>query len=427
MLNQRDHSTGHEPAGANRRPRSRHFSDLNQPAPRRHFHPSARPGGCNFVGPCAVSSVDHDLDAITFHTVNDPLSRAISLGARRTRCSFVVAGGSDAQTQLSFDDQRPLERRITGVARSCRRCRMGVTQALSRHRGRRYERRDAMRQRDPDTDYQEIYRQLATLEFPWDIYQALSFALFRTYAVPSIGQLLHRTGEFTARVQKRYDDTVLILDAVLEYGFDHPTGRAAIRRMNQMHGAYPISNDDLRYVLAAFVVVPVRWLRAYGWRELTDVELRASVAYYRRLGTLMGIHDIPGDLAGFERLLDEYEAARFQHDDSSRLIADATLELMATFPAQRTLPASWVRKGAYALMDPHLLDAFGYPPPDSRLVARVHGALRARGALVRRLPPRRRPAYASRRRDIRSYRPGYDVAALGTFPPRADHMDEFSR
>ena len=93
---------------------------------------------------------------------------------------------------------------------------------------RRYARRDALSQRDPDADYHEIYRQLATLEFRWDIYQALSFALFRTYAVPSIGQLLHSTGEFTARVQKRYDDTVLILDAVLEYGFDHPTGRAAL-------------------------------------------------------------------------------------------------------------------------------------------------------------------------------------------------------
>ena len=82
--------------------------------------------------------------------------------------------------------------------------------------------------------------------------------------MPSIGGLLHRSGEFTARVQKRYDDTVLILDAVLEHGFDHPTGRAAVRRMNQMHGSYPISNDDLRYVLAAFVVVPVRWLRDYA-------------------------------------------------------------------------------------------------------------------------------------------------------------------
>ena len=59
-------------------------------------------------------------------------------------------------------------------------------------RGRRYVRRDALSRRDPDIDYHQVYRQLATLEFPWDIYQALSFALFRTYAVPSIGELLRR-------------------------------------------------------------------------------------------------------------------------------------------------------------------------------------------------------------------------------------------
>ena len=73
---------------------------------------------------------------------------------------------------------------------------------------------------DPETQYEEIARILATQEFPWDINQALSFALFRTYAVPTIGRLLFETGEFTERVQKRYDDTGLILDAVLEHGLD---------------------------------------------------------------------------------------------------------------------------------------------------------------------------------------------------------------
>jgi hypothetical protein len=283
----------------------------------------------------------------------------------------------------------------------------------------RYARRDALLRRDPDTAYHEIYRQLATLEFPWDMYQALSFALFRTYAVPTIGQVLHRTAEFTTRAQKRYDDTVLVLDAVLEYGFEHPTGRAAIRRMNQMHGAQPITNDDLRYVLAAFVVAPVRWLRDFGWRDLTDVEIRACVGYYRRLGMLMGIKDIPADLPGFERLLDDYEDLHFARNTSSRVIADATLDLMATFPAQRMLPTAWVRAGAHAVMDPKLLAALGYPLPNRRLVAAVRRSLRARAALVRRLPPRRRPCYASRRRDIRSYQPGYDVAALGTFGTRS--------
>ena len=47
-----------------------------------------------------------------------------------------------------------------------------VAVPVPRH-SRRFARRDALAQRNPDTEYQEIYRQLATLEFPWDIYQAL--------------------------------------------------------------------------------------------------------------------------------------------------------------------------------------------------------------------------------------------------------------
>ena len=96
--------------------------------------------------------------------------------------------------------------------------------------------------------------------------QSLSFALYRTYAVPSIGRLLKQTGEFTERTQKRYDDTALILDTVLEHGLASEPGRTTIRRMNQMHGAYPISNDDKRYVLCTFVTSPIRWIDRYSFR-----------------------------------------------------------------------------------------------------------------------------------------------------------------
>ena len=71
---------------------------------------------------------------------------------------------------------------------------------------------------DPVVDHEQIYSITARHEFPWDMSQALSFALFRTYAVPSIGVLLQETGEFTESTQKRYDDTALILDHIGEHG-----------------------------------------------------------------------------------------------------------------------------------------------------------------------------------------------------------------
>src|SRR4051794_15079663 len=162
-----------------------------------------------------------------------------------------------------------------------------------------------MQQLDPETDYERIYQNSCQREFPWDLTQALSFALFRTYAVPRIGTLLAKTGEFTGRTQKRYDDTALILGEILEHGSASARGRAAIRRMNQMHGRYPISNADLRYVLSTLVVVPKRWLDAYGWRSYSPVELRALTNYYRALGRLMNIHDLPETFADFEQTMDE--------------------------------------------------------------------------------------------------------------------------
>src|SRR4051794_36805474 len=168
---------------------------------------------------------------------------------------------------------------------------------------------------DPETDFEEISRIVSYYEFPWDVQQSLSFALFRTYAVPSIGRLLYDTGEFTTDTQKRHDDTALVLESVLVDGMESSKGRAAVRRMNQMHGSYDISNDDMRYVLATFVVIPVRWNRDYGWRKVTTAELTATVAYYRRLGRLMGITDTPADFAAFEQLLDNYEAEHFVYDE----------------------------------------------------------------------------------------------------------------
>ncbi len=280
----------------------------------------------------------------------------------------------------------------------------------------RYAVRKRTSELDPERDFEEINRLLATVEFPWDINQALSFALFRTYAVPTVGQLLFDTGEFTGSVQKRYDDTTLLLDAVLEYGLDSDEGRAGIRRVNQMHGAYDISNDDMRYVLATFVVTPVRWIQDYGWRQLNHNEVVAATNYYRRLGALMGIKDIPATYTEFARFLDEYEGKNFAYNEGARKVADSTLALMATFPPNDKAPGWLINIFARSLMDPPLLDAFGYKHPPRVIQAVSRAALRARGRLIRFFPVRKHPIHARDLPNIRSYPEGYDLTELGTFP-----------
>jgi hypothetical protein len=271
---------------------------------------------------------------------------------------------------------------------------------------------------DPAIDYHEMYRVLVAYEFPWDFNQSLSFALFRTYAVPSIGSLLHRTGEMCNRAQRRYDDTVILLDTILEHSLEAAHGRDALRRINQMHGAYQISNDDLRYVLATFVVMPDRWIEQYGWRPLNGAERTACANYYRNLGRHMGIRDIPETFGAFANLLDRYETDHFAKDVASRAVADATLQLFTTFPLNRLAPRWLVNRFAYAVMDDRLLNAFGYPHPSriDRTLARA--ALRIRGRYVRTRPPRMQARYSRQMPQVRSYPDGYDVNQLGTFPER---------
>lgn len=269
-------------------------------------------------------------------------------------------------------------------------------------------------QLDPATDFAEIVRNLATHEFPWDTIQALSFALFRTYAVPGVGRLLDQTGAFAADTQKRYDDTALLLEPPGLLGFDHPDTRTAIRRINQMHRSYDIPNHQMRYVLSTFVVVPKRWNDDYGKRPLTRNEIDATVNYYRTLGRHLGIADIPQTFEEFSELMDTYEAEHFGFDAGGRRVADTTLELVTTFyprPLRRA-----VEVFSRALMDEPLLRAFGYDVPHPVVVRTCRAALRARGRLLRYFPARRRPKLVEDFAWVRSYPDGYDLARLGTFP-----------
>ncbi|MFF3615694.1 oxygenase MpaB family protein [Streptomyces sp. NPDC002580] len=279
---------------------------------------------------------------------------------------------------------------------------------------KRYERLEQIRRMDPEKEASEIYRLTSAYEFPWDFARALELALYRTYAVPGIGRLLAETAELTDRSQKRYDDTALLLDAIVEHGFDGEEGRTAIRRINQMHRGYDIGNEEMRYVLCTFVVMPKRWTDVYGWRRLSRHEIVASAEYYRTLGRHMGIKDLPGSYEEFEACLDAYEEAHFGWDEGARRVSDATLDLMASWYPRPLAPL--LRTATRALLDEPLLRAFRYEPPGDATRALVRRVVRARGRLVRLLPPRRSPHFARQNREVKGYPDGYRVAELGTCP-----------
>jgi hypothetical protein len=272
---------------------------------------------------------------------------------------------------------------------------------------------DEIRRLDPAADHQRIAFLSTCYAFPWDTTRALELALFRTFAVAKGTALLAGTGEFIQRTQKRYDDTVLILSEILEHGYDSTRGRAALRRMNQMHRRYPIPNDEFLYVLSTFVFEPTRWIERFGWRPLLEQERLAAFYFWREVGRRMHITGIPEDIAEFERWSRAFEREHYRFAEPNLQLARATRDLFLSW----YLPKWLWRFGAplvHAILDDPLLDAVGLPRP-SRLARRlVDGGLRLRGRVVGLLPRRRRPRLITRQRHP-TYPHGYKIEDLGTF------------
>lgn len=186
-----------------------------------------------------------------------------------------------------------------------------------------------------------------------------------------------------------------------------------------MHAMYDISNDDMLYVLATFVVMPVRWNADHGYRRVTEHELRAMTSYYNELGRHMAIQDMPTEFVDWERLLDDYERDHFAFHPGGRRVADSTLELMTSFPPNNLAPAWLVKRFARALMDEPLLEAFRYPRPTSFERRLAKALMRLRARVIALMPARRRPKWVRDFGYFRSYPDGWTVDGLGTFPPGA--------
>jgi ER-bound oxygenase mpaB/B'/Rubber oxygenase, catalytic domain len=269
---------------------------------------------------------------------------------------------------------------------------------------------------EPVRDAERIVYLDACFEFPFDVTRSLELAFFRTFAVPSIAELLDSTGEFVERARKRYDDTDLLISTFSEHGHSSPVGRAAIRRMNQIHGRFPIANDDFLYVLSTMVLEPIRWNERFGWRPLLASEREATFWFWREVGRLMGIREIPASLDELERFNVEFERTRFGYTAAGHRVAASMIEMfVGKLPG---MPRRLGARGIYALLDEPLLSALDLPRPTSAERRSVEAALGLRARAIRVLPPRRRPRLRTQMRR-RTYPRGHRVEELGPPPVAA--------
>ncbi|AOP33758.1 hypothetical protein A0128_07825 [Leptospira tipperaryensis] len=277
----------------------------------------------------------------------------------------------------------------------------------------RYAIYDQIQKLDPEKDCHRISFLSGSYDFPRDIEISLALAFFKTFAIPSIAKILDGTKQFENFGQKRYDDTAILLGEFLENGTESENGRAAIRRLNQIHKKYSISNQDFLYTLSTFIYEPVRWNLRFGWRKGSQKEKLANFHLWKNVGKLMNIQDLPEDYDAFEVWNRKFEKENFKRIPESERLGKATLHILAgripKIPGIQTI----LFHGLFSLMEPPLRDAMGFPKPIRWIELVTIAVFKIRAFVLRTLwTPRKKPFLVTKRKNP-TYKDGYLIENLG--------------
>lgn len=243
-----------------------------------------------------------------------------------------------------------------------------------------------------DGDWEEIYRRFTLWEFPTEVRMGFQLAFLRPFAVPRMAEVLLNAGIITGDPTRRAYHTGIVIHEIIVDGLDGPRGRRMVAHMNRAHRRPGVLQVDLTCVLCAFIVVPVRYTQAVGWRAPTAVEIEASFRFYRRMGSLMNIEHIPESYAAAAQMLDDYEREHVAPSSAGqRLGADIVAVLRRRLPrfARGVAEPLFVSQ----LASPAIADAVGLRSGGKAARAVVPVAIRVRRYLTRHRPAASAPSF----------------------------------
>lgn len=153
--------------------------------------------------------------------------------------------------------------------------------------------------------------------------------------------------------------------------------QTAIARTKFLHQGYRASGKildaDMLYTLSLFAIEPIRFVKQYEWREMTEMEKCAVGTYWKSLGDALDIkyNVLPSWKTGFRdglHWLEEisswsqaYEVEHMKPHPRNKEIADKTIEVVVF-----NLPGFVKPLGVYFvsfLMDERLRQAMMYVTP----------------------------------------------------------------
>lgn len=263
-----------------------------------------------------------------------------------------------------------------------------------------------------DGDYRAIYSELLFREAASTMALGLNIAFYRSFLSPRVARLLAQTRVLMEEPVQRASDTAVLVWEMVIHGFEDERGRAALRRMNQIHARFDIAREDHLYVLATLVVVPMQVMDRYGWRCTSEPERAASAAFYAQMGRLMGLgDDVPATFAQFEEFMLDYERRNFAYSDEARDLVAATVSLMAhRFP--RPLRGA-VGMLTSTLMSRSMRKAAGVRTPPPGLTSAVRVAVRTAARRAHRHDPNPGHRFPDGVVVLPAYPNGYRIEEVG--------------
>lgn len=259
--------------------------------------------------------------------------------------------------------------------------------------------RDEIARLDPTRDYDRIAQLSAEARFGWPPLAAAFYTVtfVRQAAVPSIAKILYRGGggpTITAG-RKRNDDTLVIFGELFANGAASARGGEAIERLEEIHGLFPITQDDYRYTLCTIIDEPVRSAAVIGYDAQTWAEHAARFRFWQAVGHRMGIVDVPESYETALAYAADYEREHWSTTKAGIAIADAVIsDYVSRYVPRPMRPLA--TRGFHALLGPQLRAVHEFPDPHPLLERTVTGGLRTYLRLRRLLPdPPLRPVTES--------------------------------
>lgn len=232
---------------------------------------------------------------------------------------------------------------------------------------------------DVETDAHRIAQLSFVVRYgmPLFLHGLFSVAFVYNVGMPEMARILHRGGRgpILRDTRKRNFDSLTFFGELYRYGDSEPTRRIA-ERLVRIHGNFPIVNDMSLYTLATLACLPKRLSGRYmGTRGLSDKECEAQYRFWRMLGGLLQIHDIPQTQDAFLDWMREFERTRMAPTPECRDIAAALAAEWADYWFPRTLRASAIGV-FYALIEPELRRRLQLPEPTRLQNALASAAIR---------------------------------------------------